>query len=191
MASEISKGAGDTPVEVATLGGGCFWCIEAILSELKGVEKVESGYSGGRVHNPSYEMVCSDTTGHAEVVQVTFRPDIISYRELLQVFFTLHDPTTPNRQGADVGSQYRSIILYNGDLQKSTAEKVIAEVDRAGTWGSPVVTELKPLKAFYRAEGYHQQYYKNNRFHPYCQAVIAPKVAKLRHLYQERLKASP
>jgi peptide-methionine (S)-S-oxide reductase len=176
-------------LEVATLGGGCFWCFDAIFCELRGVEKVVSGYSGGDVVNPTYEEVCSDATGHAEVVQVTFDPRTIPFRELLRVFFTLHDPTTPNRQGADVGTQYRSIVLYHDDRQKADVEAVIKEVNASGIWGKDAVTEVRPLQAFYPAEGYHQGYFKNNPRQPYCRLVIAPKVAKLRHKYLEKLKA--
>jgi peptide-methionine (S)-S-oxide reductase len=174
--------------EVATLGGGCFWCTEAIFNELRGVEKVESGYSGGTVANPSYRQVCTGTTGHAEVIQVTFNPAVISYENLLRVFFTLHDPTTLNRQGADLGTQYRSIILYHNQQQKETAEKVMREIDASGIWNKPIATELAPFNMFYRAEDYHQQYFKNNRGQPYCQIVIAPKVAKLREHFREKLK---
>jgi peptide-methionine (S)-S-oxide reductase len=177
-------------MEVATLGGGCFWCLDAIFSELRGVEKVVSGYSGGDVVNPTYDMVCGGATGHAEVVQITFDPDTISYRELLQVFFTLHDPTTPNRQGSDVGSQYRSIVLYRDERQRADAEAVISEVDASGTWGKEAVTEVKPFQAFYPAEGYHQGYFKKNPYQPYCRIVIAPKVAKLRQKYLGRLKTN-
>jgi peptide-methionine (S)-S-oxide reductase len=175
-------------MEVATLGGGCFWCLDAIFSELRGVEKVVSGYSGGDVANPTYEMVCGDTTGHAEVVQVTFDPRTISYRELLHVFFTLHDPTMPNRQGADVGTQYRSIVLYHDDRQKADVEAVIREVNSSGIWRRGAVTEVNPFQEFYPAEGYHQGYFKNNPRQPYCRVVIAPKVAKLRKKYLEKLK---
>jgi peptide-methionine (S)-S-oxide reductase len=174
--------------EFATLGGGCFWCTEAVFSELRGVEKVESGYSGGTVPNPSYRQVCEGTTGHAEVAQITFDPNTISFETILKVFFTVHDPTTRNRQGADVGSQYKSIILYHTREQKETAEKVMQEISRVGIWSKPIVTELVPFKAFYKAEDYHQQYYKNNSVQPYCQIVIAPKVSKLREHYRELLK---
>jgi peptide-methionine (S)-S-oxide reductase len=184
-----SSSTEDSNAEVATLGGGCFWCLDAIFSELRGVGKVVSGYSGGHVANPSYEMVCSDHTGHAEVVQITFDPSVISYRELLQVFFTLHDPTTPNRQGADVGSQYRSVILYHDDSQKAGAEEAIREVNASGVWGREAVTEVEPFRAFYPAEDYHQSYFKKNPYQPYCRVVIAPKVAKLRKEYLEKLKA--
>jgi peptide-methionine (S)-S-oxide reductase len=175
--------------EVATLGGGCFWCLEAVFSELNGVEKVVSGYSGGHVANPSYEMVCTDETGHAEVVQVTFDPSVISYRELLEVFFTLHDPTTLNRQGGDTGTQYRSIILYHDDVQKAEAEVAVKMVNESGMWGREAVTEVLPFMAFYPAEDYHQDFFKKNPYQPYCRMIIAPKVAKLRKKYLERLKA--
>jgi peptide-methionine (S)-S-oxide reductase len=176
--------------ELATLGGGCFWCTEAIFSELMGVQKVESGYSGGTVLNPSYEQVCSGRTGHAEVVQITFDPKVISFKELLQIFLTMHDPTTLNRQGADVGTQYRSIILYHNNEQKVIAAQVIKEIESAEVWDRPIVTEVKPFEAFYRAEDYHQEYFKHNAGQAYCQIVIAPKVAKLRKQYRDRLKAA-
>ncbi len=174
--------------ETATLGGGCFWCTEAIFKELRGVEKVESGYSGGTVEKPSYEDVCTGTTGHAEVVQITYDRKAISYKELLQIFFTLHDPTTLNRQGADVGTQYRSAIFYRDDEQRKTAMDVIREVDASKVWKKPIVTELVPFKAFYKAEDYHQEYFQNNPQSPYCQVVIEPKIAKLREYYREKLK---
>jgi peptide-methionine (S)-S-oxide reductase len=174
--------------EVATLGGGCFWCLEAIFLDLKGVEKVESGYSGGTAPNPTYRQVCTGTTGHAEVVQVTFDPRVISFKELLEVFFTIHDATTLNRQGADVGTQYRSAIFYHTPEQKVIAEQVIKDLNSAGIWNTPIVTEITPFKAFYRAEDYHQEYYRNNPDQPYCQAVIAPKVVKFRQKYLAKLK---
>lgn len=174
--------------EIATLGGGCFWCIEAVYSELKGVIKAESGYSGGALPDPSYEDVCTDETGHAEVVQITFDPKVISYRELLQVFFSVHDPTTLNRQGADAGKQYRSVIFYSNDAQKKIAQEVISELDKAKIWGNPIVTQLTPLEKFYRAETYHQNYFKNNPSQGYCQVVIEPKVSKFRKQYFDRLK---
>jgi len=174
--------------EVVTLGGGCFWCTEAVFSDLRGVEKVESGYSGGTVPNPTYEQVCTGTTGHAEVVQVTFDPSVISLREILQVFFTTHDPTTPNRQGPDVGTQYRSAIFYRTPEQQATAQQVIQELTQAELWRAPVVTEVKPFTAFYKAEDYHQEYFAHNGNQPYCRAVIAPKVAKFRQQYREKLK---
>ena len=173
--------------EVATLAGGCFWCLDAVFRDLRGVEKVESGYSGGTVVNPSYEQVCSGRTGHAEVVQVTFDPTIISFRELLGVFFTIHDPTTLNRQGGDIGTQYRSAIFYHSPEQRTTAEQVIRELTAEGLWDDPVVTELTPFAAFYPAESYHQDYFNRNPYQPYCAAVIAPKVAKFRSKYLERL----
>jgi len=174
--------------ETATLAGGCFWCLEAAFQDLKGVESVQSGYAGGRVANPSYEDVCTGTTGHAEVVQITFDPQVVTFEDLLHVFFTIHDPTTLNRQGADVGTQYRSAIFYHSPEQKATAERVIAELQAEKLWDEPVVTELKPLEAFYPAEEYHRDYYRRNPNQGYCRAVIAPKVAKVRKLYFDRLK---
>jgi peptide-methionine (S)-S-oxide reductase len=180
---------GSSRTEVATLGGGCFWCLEAVYQELRGVEKVESGYSGGDVPNPTYRQVCSETTGHAEVVQVTFDPDEVSYRDILEVYFTIHDPTTLNRQGADVGTQYRSVIFYHTEEQKRVAEDVISDLETEGIWNSPIVTEVAPFDEFYVAEDYHQNYFRNNGFQPYCQVIIAPKVAKFRKQHLERLKA--
>ena len=180
---------GSSRTEVATLGGGCFWCLEAVYQELRGVEKVESGYSGGDVPNPTYRQVCSETTGHAEVVQVTFDPDEVSYKDILEIYFTIHDPTTLNRQGADVGTQYRSVIFYHTEGQKRTAEEVISEIEAEGIWNSPIVTEVVPFDEFYVAEDYHQNYFRNNGFQPYCQVIIAPKVAKFRKQHLERLKA--
>ena len=174
--------------QVATLGGGCFWCIEAVYSELKGVVKAESGYTGGNMPNPSYEDVCTDETGHAEVVQITFVPNVIWYREILQVFFSIHDPTTLNRQGADAGMQYRSVIFYHDDSQKKIAEEVMKEIEKTKIWSKPVVTQLAPLEKFYKAEAYHQNYFKNNPGQGYCQMVIEPKVAKFRKQYFDRLK---
>ena len=174
--------------EVATFGGGCFWCVEAVFSELKGVEKVESGYAGGNVPNPTYEEVCTGKTGHAEVVQVTFDSNVLSYKDLLKIFFTVHDPTTLNRQGADVGTNYRSVIFYHTDEQKREASEVISDVTAEGLWSAPIVTELQPFKAFYRAEQYHQEYFKNNPNQPYCRMVIVPKVRKFREHYMERLR---
>ncbi len=175
--------------DVATLGGGCFWCLEAVFQDLRGVERVESGYAGGRVPHPSYEQVCTGTTGHAEVVQVAFDPEVLSFRDLLQIFFEIHDPTTLNRQGADVGTQYRSAIFYHGPEQKATAEKVIAELNAAGVWPAPIVTEVVPLTVFYPAEKYHQEYYRRNPNQPYCHAVISPKVDKFRKHHSARLKS--
>ncbi len=174
--------------EVATLAGGCFWCLEAAFQDLKGVERVQSGYAGGRVANPSYEQVCTGTTGHAEVVQITFDPQVVSFDDLLHVFFTIHDPTTLNRQGVDVGTQYRSAIFYHTADQKAAAERVIAELQSEHVWDDPIVTELKPLEAFYPAEEYHRDYYRRNPTQGYCSAVIAPKVAKVRKLFLDKLK---
>jgi len=174
--------------EIATLGGGCFWCLEAVFSELKGVHQVVSGYAGGHMPNPTYRQVCTGETGHAEVVQVTFDPAQVSYRQILKVFFDTHDPTTLNRQGADVGTQYRSIILYHDPAQQAIAQGVIEELSQAGRWRGPIVTELVPLETFYRAEDYHQEYFANNQRQPYCQFVIAPKVKKLREHFTYMLK---
>ena len=175
--------------EVTTLAGGCFWCIEAVFRDLRGVESVVSGYSGGHVENPSYEEVCGKETGHAEVVQLTFDPSEVSFREILQVFFTVHDPTTLNRQGGDIGPQYRSAIFYHSDEQKRVAEEVIAEMHRDGVWSDPIVTEVAPFQNFFPAETYHTDYFANNPNQPYCQVVVAPKVAKFRKKFMDRLKA--
>jgi peptide-methionine (S)-S-oxide reductase len=180
--------ATDLVTEQVTLGGGCFWCLEAVFEQLRGVQKVESGYSGGTLADPSYDRVCSGRTGHAEVVQVTFDPSEITYSEILDVFFATHDPTTLNRQGADVGTQYRSVIFYHSPAQKEAAEKKIAELNAAKIWDSPIVTEIAPLKAFYGAENYHQKYFQDNPGQPYCQVVISPKVAKFRKQFAARLK---
>jgi peptide-methionine (S)-S-oxide reductase len=174
--------------EVITFGGGCFWCTEAIFDELKGVKHVESGYSGGTMPNPSYEQVCTGTTGHAEVNQVTFDPQVISLNDILHIFFTVHDPTTLNRQGSDVGTQYRSVIFYRNDEQKKVAEEVMRDIAASKIWNAPLVTRLEPFKAFYKAEDYHQNYFANNPNQPYCRFVIAPKVAKFREKYRVRLK---
>ena len=176
--------------EVATIAGGCFWCLEAVFQGLKGVERVVSGYAGGNVPNPSYEEVCSGGTGHAEVVQVTFDSDILSYRDLLDVFFAIHDPTTLNRQGADVGTQYRSAIYHHSPEQERTARAAIAEIEHAGVFDAPIVTEVVPFTVFYPAEEYHQDYFRRNPGQGYCSAVIAPKVAKFRKEHLERLKAT-
>jgi peptide-methionine (S)-S-oxide reductase len=173
--------------ETATLGGGCFWCLEAVYKDLKGVERVVSGYAGGQVENPTYEQVCGGRTGHAEVVQITYDPKVVSYRDLLNVFFTIHDPTTKDRQGADIGPQYRSIILYHSPEQKAEAERAIAEQGK-GLWSAPIVTEVVPLGKFWPGEEYHQDYFERNPRQRYCQIVIAPKVAKFRKQYLERLK---
>lgn len=174
--------------EQATLAGGCFWCLEAVYDELRGVESVVSGYTGGHVPNPTYKQVCSEATGHAEAVQITFDPREVSYRELLEVFFTIHDPTTPNRQGNDIGSQYRSAVFYHTPEQADTARAVIGEIEAAGIWDAPVVTEVVPLAEFYPAEGYHQNYFRDNPNQPYCRVVVAPKVSKFRGKFLERLK---
>jgi len=174
--------------EVATLAGGCFWCLEAAFQDLKGVDKVQSGYAGGHAANPSYEDVCTGTTGHAEVVQITFDPTVASFNDLLHVFFTIHDPTTLNRQGGDVGTQYRSAVFYHTREQKAVTEKVIKELAAEHVWDDPIVTEVKPLEAFYPAEEYHHDYYRRNPNQGYCNAVIAPKVAKVRKLYFDKLK---
>jgi peptide-methionine (S)-S-oxide reductase len=177
--------------EVATLAGGCFWCLEAVYNDLRGVEKVVSGYSGGRVANPTYEEVCRGTTGHAEVVQITFDPQVISFKELLEVFFTIHDPTTLNRQGADVGTQYRSAIYYHSQEQKGVADKVIADITAKKIWGGPIVTEVTKLDVFYPAEEYHQRYYERNPNQGYCRMVIEPKVIKFRRQFMSKLKKQP
>ena len=174
--------------EVATMAGGCFWCLEAVFDEVQGVEHVESGYAGGTVANPTYRQVCGGATGHAEVVRITFDPAIVSFRDLLNIFFTIHDPTTLNRQGSDIGTQYRSAILYHSPEQKATAEQVIKEINEAKIWPAPIVTEVTPFQGFYMAEDYHQEYFANNGGQPYCQFVVAPKVAKFRARYTEKLK---
>ena len=175
--------------ETATLGGGCFWCLEAVFEQLTGVEKVVSGYAGGHVPRPTYEQVCDETTGHAEVVQVTFDPDVIPYRDLLEVFFTIHDPTTVDRQGNDVGDQYRSVIYTHSPQQEGTAREVIAQLTKEGVHDDPIVTQVEPLKVFYPGEEYHQDYYARNPWAGYCQAVVRPKVAKFRKKWESRLKA--
>ena len=175
-------------MEVATLGGGCFWCLEAVFADLKGVEKVESGYSGGATVNPTYRQVCAGTTGHAEVVRVTFDPRVVSFKEILEVFFSIHDPTTLNRQGSDVGTQYRSAVYYHTPEQKTIAEQTIKEVNASGIWDAPIVTKIAPVSVFYKAEDYHQEYYKNHPEQMYCQLVIAPKVSKFRKQYIDKLK---
>ena len=174
--------------EIATLAGGCFWCLEAVFDNLKGVESVESGYSGGHVVNPTYRQVCSGSTGHAEVVQLTFDPAIVSFKDILNVFFAIHDPTSLNRQGNDVGTSYRSAIFYHDDAQKADAEQVIQELTGQKLWPNQIVTEVTKLDKFYLAEGHHQEYYANNGSEPYCRVVVAPKVAKFRKLFFDRLK---
>ncbi len=175
--------------KVATLASGCFWCTEAVFSIVKGVEKIEPGYSGGSVPNPTYEQVSKGTTGHAEAVQVTFDSSKISFKEILEIFFATHDPTTLNRQGPDVGTQYRSVIFYHNKEQKATAEKVIAELNEEGIWDAPIVTQVVPFKAFYAAETYHKDYYKKHPDQSYCQQIITPKLAKLQQRFLDKLKA--
>jgi peptide-methionine (S)-S-oxide reductase len=174
--------------ETATLAGGCFWCIESVFDQLNGVEDVVSGYSGGEKPNPSYEEVCTGATGHAEVIQITFDPEVVTFEDILHVLFTIHDPTTLNRQGGDIGTQYRSAIFYHSPEQKATAERVIAELNAEKLWERPIVTEVTPFTKFYPAEDYHQEYFERNPNQPYCRAVIEPKVAKFRKLYFDRLK---
>lgn len=181
----------NTNLQTATLAGGCFWCLEAVYDELKGVHSVESGYAGGHLDNPTYREVCNGNTGHAEVTQIRFDPGIISYRDLLNVFFTIHDPTTLNRQGADIGTQYRSAIFYHDDEQKKIAEEVIKELNAQKIWDNPIVTEMTKFDKFYMAEDYHQEYFAKNPYQPYCQVVVAPKVAKFRKHFLEMLKKQP
>jgi len=178
----------NTNIQTATLAGGCFWCLEAVFDDVKGVHGVESGYAGGTVPNPSYRAVCNGDTGHAEVVQVRFDPNVVSYRDLLNVFFAIHDPTTLNRQGADVGTQYRSAIFYHNDDQKMIAEELIESLNAQKIWDNPIVTQLAPLDKFYMAEDYHQEYFARNPYQPYCMAVVAPKVSKFRKHFLEMLK---
>lgn len=174
--------------EIATLAGGCFWCLEAVFDELKGVESVVSGYMGGATANPSYEQVCSGRTGHAEVVQIAFDPAVVSFKEILEVFFVMHDPTTLNQQGNDAGTQYRSVIFYHSPEQKVQAEQVINNLNGAHIWSSPIVTDVAPAQTFYQAEGYHQEYFLRNPAQPYCMLVVAPKIAKLRKHFLGKLK---
>ncbi len=190
MSRELSKTDHAKKMEVATLGGGCFWCTEAVFDEIKGVEKVESGYSGGTLPHPTYEQVSRGTTGHAEVVQITFDRNVISFKEILEIFFTVHDPTTLNRQGADVGPQYRSVIFYHNNEQKTIAEQVIDGLSSAKIWDTPIVTQIEQFKAFYKAEDYHDKYFERNPEQAYCRLVITPKIAKLRKYYREKLKKS-
>jgi len=179
---------GEENLQIATLGGGCFWCIEAIFDEIEGVEDVVSGYAGGHKENPTYQEVCTGTTGHAEVVQIKFNPEIVSYEDILRVFFSVHDPTTLNRQGNDIGTQYRSVIFYHSEEQKEAAKKIIKEITEAKMYENPVVTEVTEFKNFYPAEDYHQEYFARNPYQPYCMAVVAPKVAKFRKTFAHRLK---
>jgi peptide-methionine (S)-S-oxide reductase len=180
--------AADPAFELATLGGGCFWCLEAVFERVEGVRSVRSGYAGGSVANPTYEEVCRGTTGHAEVVQVAFDPDVIGYADLLEIFFAIHDPTTPNRQGADVGTQYRSVIFYHSHPQREEARRVMADLEAHGIWDAPLVTSLDPMGVFHPAEAYHQEYFRRNPAQPYCAAVVAPKVAKFRQRFAHRLR---
>jgi len=186
----VSEGQGKNE-EVATLAGGCFWCLEAVFNEVRGVRRVVSGYAGGTVEEPSYHEVCTGTTGHAEAVQVTFDPGVISFREILEIFFAVHDPTTLNRQGADVGTQYRSAVFYHDTEQKAIAEDLIRELDASGKWDSPIVTEVTAFRSFYPAEDYHQDYFARNAGQPYCRVVIAPKLAKFRQSHLDRPKTKP
>lgn len=187
----MSTGHAQPMPEVATLGGGCFWCLEAVFEQLQGVLKVESGYAGGTTPNPNYRDVCEGDTGHAEVVQVTFDPSVVSYRDILDVFFAIHDPTTLNRQGNDVGTQYRSVILYQSPEQKRAAEEKVAQLTAEWTFDAPIVTEIARLERFDQAEGYHQGYFRENPRQPYCQYVVSPKVAKFRKQFAKRLKSNP
>ena len=175
-------------LEMTTLGGGCFWCVEAVYQELQGVQSAVSGYAGGAVENPTYYQVCNGTTGHAEVVQITFDPKIITFEDILYVFWRTHDPTTLNRQGYDVGTQYRSIILYHSEQQRAIAEKSKRDTDASGLWPNPIVTEISPFTTFYKAEDYHQNFYRDNPYQPYCRAIIDPKITKLRKEFREKLK---
>ena len=181
----------NTNLQTATLAGGCFWCLEAVYDEIKGVHSVESGYAGGHMENPTYRAVCNGDTGHAEVVQVHFDPNVVSYKDLLNVFFAIHDPTTLNRQGADVGTQYRSAIFYHDDEQKRTAEELIKDLNAQNIWDRPIVTQVEKLDKFYMAEDYHQEYFARNPYQPYCMAIVAPKVSKFRKHFLELLKKQP
>jgi peptide-methionine (S)-S-oxide reductase len=181
----------NTNLQTATLAGGCFWCLEAVYDEIRGVHSVESGYAGGQMDNPTYRAVCNGDTGHAEVIQVHFDPNIVSYRDLLNVFFAIHDPTTLNRQGADVGTQYRSAIFYHDDEQKMIAEELIKDLNSQKIWDRPIVTEVAKLDKFFMAEDYHQEYFARNPYQPYCQAVVAPKVSKFRKHFLDMLKKQP
>lgn len=178
----------DITMEIATFGGGCYWCMEAVFQRLNGVEMVESGFSGGKVKNPTYKEVCTGTTGHAEVIQITFDTAKVSFSEILKVFFTMHDPTTLNRQGNDIGTQYRSAIFYHNDAQKTTAEEIIAALNKAHAYPYPIVTEIAPFDVFYKAEDYHQDYYNQNKTQGYCRYVIQPKIEKFEKIFKDRLK---
>jgi peptide-methionine (S)-S-oxide reductase len=188
MGNDLRGSSSSREIQVATRAGGCFWCLEAIFDELKGVESVESGYTGGKVPNPTYAQVCDGDTGHAEAIQVTFDPQVLSFHDLLTVFFAIHDPTTLNRQGPDVGTQYHSAIFFHDERQKEIAGQVIQEITNASIWDNPIVTEVSPFDKFYVAEDYHQEYFARNSFQPYCRVVIAPKVFKFRKMFVDRLK---
>ena len=184
---EIAMNQGNEKHETATFGAGCFWCVEAVYQNLKGVQKVVSGYAGGKTPNPTYKQICTGQTGHAEVTQITYDPNQISYQDLLDVFWNTHDPTTLNRQGADTGTQYRSVIFYNDDHQKEIAEQTMAETDASGLWSNPIVTEISPIPTFYPAEDYHQNYYQSNPSQPYCAVIISPKIRKLKKEFKHML----
>ncbi|WP_208861494.1 peptide-methionine (S)-S-oxide reductase MsrA [Flavobacterium tructae] len=186
--AQNSKTKNSSNLETITLGGGCYWCVEAVYENLAGVKSVVSGFSGGKVANPTYEEVCTGTTGHAEVVQITYDKNVTDINEIFKVFFTVHDPTTLNRQGADVGTQYRSVIFYKNDEQKKAAESIITELNKAKVYNSPIVTKVDPFKVFYKAEDYHQNYYANNKNQPYCKMVIQPKIEKFEKVFKDKLK---
>jgi peptide-methionine (S)-S-oxide reductase len=186
--AQNSKTKSTSNLETITLGGGCYWCVEAVYENLDGVKSVISGFSGGKIANPTYEEVCTGTTGHAEVVQITYDKNKTDLNEIFKVFFTVHDPTTLNRQGADVGTQYRSVIFYKNDEQKKAAESIIAELNKAKVYSSPIVTKVEPFRAFYKAEDYHQNYYANNKNQPYCKMVIQPKIEKFEKVFKDKLK---
>jgi peptide-methionine (S)-S-oxide reductase len=186
--SQSNKPKTVSNLETITLGGGCYWCVEAVYENLDGVKSVVSGFSGGKAANPTYEEVCTGTTGHAEVVQITFDKNVTDINEIFKVFFTVHDPTTLNRQGADVGTQYRSVIFYKNAEQKKAAESIIAELNKAKVYNRPIVTKTEPFKAFYKAEDYHQNYYANNKNQPYCKMVIQPKIEKFEKVFKDKLK---
>jgi len=186
--AQNNKAQNTSNLETITLGGGCYWCVEAVYENLDGVKSVVSGFSGGKVANPTYEEVCTGTTGHAEVVQITYDKNVTDINEIFKVFFTVHDPTTLNRQGADVGTQYRSVIFYKNAEQKNAAESIIAELNKAKVYNSPIVTKVEPFKAFYKAEDYHQNYYANNKNQPYCKMVIQPKIEKFEKIFKDKLK---
>ncbi|MFH6994812.1 peptide-methionine (S)-S-oxide reductase MsrA [Flavobacterium sp. FlaQc-48] len=186
--AQNTKTKSTSNLETITLGGGCYWCVEAVYENLEGVKSVLSGFSGGKVANPTYEEVCTGTTGHAEVVQITYDKNVTDLNEIFKVFFTVHDPTTLNRQGADVGTQYRSVIFYKNAEQKNAAESIITELNKAKVYNSPIVTKVEPFKAFYKAEDYHQNYYANNKNQPYCKMVIQPKIEKFEKVFKDKLK---